>query len=99
MPKLKKTTETVHNVEVDDLESFIKAVTGHRFECVPNEEWSNDSQHRFAIEGALDDYERKNWELFKSTGKPELFMLRTVLEGLCVEGHIPAGTYLINVCW
>lgn len=92
-------TETVHKVDVNDLETFIQAVTGHTYECVPNEEWGNDSQHRFNVDGKMQDYQKEDWESFKKTGKEESFNLRCILEGLVADGHLAAGTYLITVCW
>lgn len=57
--KLKVKTETVHVVEVNDLEQFIHETTGHTYEIVPNEEWGNDEQHRFNIDGKLEGYKKK----------------------------------------
>ncbi len=98
-PVLRVSTVTIHTVDVYDLEAFIKAVTGHTYECVPNEEWGNDSQHRFEVDGEMPDYQQKDWENFKRTGKQESFRLRSILEGLVKDGHLAAGNYLITVCW
>lgn len=98
-PILRCETETTHKVDVYDLETFIEAVTGHTYECVPNEEWSNDSQHRFDVDGEMADYQLKCWESFKNTGAEETFCLRAILEGLVKDGHLTAGIYLITVCW
>ena len=98
-PVLRCETETIHKVEYHELDSFIQAVTGHYFECVPNEEWGNDSQHRFDVDGDLSEYDQKEWDKFKKTGEQQLFGLRTVLDGLVKDGHLTAGVYLITVCW
>lgn len=98
-PVLRCETETVINVEYHDLDAFILAVTGHHYECVANEEWGNDSQHRFGVNGNLSDFEQKDWDKFKATGEEETYLLRTILDGLCKEGHLAPGTYIISVCW
>jgi hypothetical protein len=98
-PILRCDTETIHKVDVYDLETFIHTVTGHTFECVPNEEWSNDSQHRFDVDGKMPDYQEKEWEHFKKTGEEKSYGLRSILEGLVKDGHLTPGIYLITVCW
>lgn len=98
-PKLKSTTETVIRVEYYDLDSFIQEITGqHDFECVANMEWSNDSEHRFNVNGKLGQLDLDDWNNFKA-GQYENYRVRTILNGLCADKHIPAGTYLIRVSW
>lgn len=96
---LKCKTETVKVVEVDDLQQFIKQTTGHEYEIVPNEEWGNDQQYRFVVNGRLLDFHQKDWDTFKSTGAQEQYRLRAILEGLCADGHLEAGIYVIDVSW
>jgi hypothetical protein len=105
-PKLQKTTETIHSVDVYDLEPFIEAVTGQKYECVCEEEWSNDSQHRIFVDGKLSEWDQKDWDDFKSLGKRDPkrcsgqgFLLHVIMNGLCSDGKIEAGLYLITVCW
>lgn len=95
--KLKVRTETTHSVEYYDLQTFIEKVTGHKYEIVPYEEWGNDSQHRFFVDGILDSGE--GWKAFKNEGKEVPYLLHSILNGLCQDGHIPAGIYLVCVCW
>ena len=97
--ELKVKTETIHSVECRDLESFIKEVTGHDYAPVPYEEWGNDSQHRFKVDGIMTNYMLEDWNTFKTSGQSENYLLRTILNGLCADGHIPAGIYLVCVCW
>jgi hypothetical protein len=96
---LKCKTETVNTVEVDDLEQFIKETTGYAYEVVPNEEWSNDEQHRISVDGTLADYQHEDWKAFKYDGEVSSYRLQTILNGLCADGHLPSGTYVINVSW
>lgn len=99
-PKLKSTTETVIRVEYYDLDSFIQQITNQDFECVAIEEWENDSEHRFIVSGKLTTMDLNSWGLFK-TGKLSggVMPVYCILNGLCLDGHIPAGTYLIRVSW
>jgi len=73
---LKCKTETVHTVELNDLEQFILEKTGHTYEIAPNEEWSNDQQHRFEITGYLHSYQNTDWNLFKVSGMQGQYQLR-----------------------
>lgn len=96
---LKCKTETVNTVEVDDLEQFIQETTGHAYEVVSNEEWGNDEQHRFEIGAGLLNYQQADWDTFKSTGEHRQYWLRIILDGLCADGHLLPGVYMINVSW
>lgn len=100
MLKLKSKTETLITVDCNDLDNFIREVTGqNNWDSVSDQEWGNDSQHRFTISGKLSGYDRNQWEVFKSTGHNSGCLLRTILDGLCADKLIPPGTYLIDVCW
>lgn len=96
---LKCKTETVNVVEVDDLERFIRETTGHAYEIVPNEEWGNDEQHRFEIDGQLEDSNLEDWKAFKYDGEQHQYRTQTILNGLCKDGYLLPGTYVINVSW
>ena len=98
-PVLRCEVETISSVEYHELDTFIEAVTGHHYDCVCNEEWSNDSQHRFYVDGKLSDYDQKDWDKFKKTGEEETYSLRNILNGLVADGHLAAGIYVISVCW
>lgn len=98
--ELKKRTETIHNVEYGDLDAFIKEACGFDwFECQQIEEWGNDSQHRFKVGPITDDFHKKEWEKIKATKEAGSYTLRTILGGLCSDGKLEAGVYLISVCW
>jgi len=88
----------VLEVDFEVLEEFILDETGQSYDMVSGEEWGNDSQHQMIIDGKL-DYEKPAWESFKTKGMHRSYLLRIILDGLCSEGKIPAGTYLITVCW
>jgi len=99
-PKLKCTTETIIRVEYSDLDKFIQEITGQKdYECVPSEEWGNDSSHRFTVDGDLSKFDLKDWNKFKAGGEDHSYKLRLILDGMCADKHIPAGIYLVRVCW
>lgn len=100
MPTLKSRTETIIRVQYYDLDSFIQEVTGQKdYECVAGEEWGNDSEHRFNIDGKLSEFDKPEWDKFKAGNGKHNYMMQTILDGLCADGHIPAGTYLVSVSW
>lgn len=92
---LKYTEGTIFCVEYMDLEKFILEETGHEYELLPNEEFRNDSVYRYRIGPS----NSPDWERFKTTGEQVPFLLRDILKGLCSEGKVPIGNYLICVCW
>jgi len=83
-------------VEYRDLEQFILEETGHEYEIIPNEEFRNDSVHRYRVHA---DLKTHYWEEFKTTGEQKPFNLDEILLGLCADGKISAGNYLICVSW
>jgi hypothetical protein len=83
-------------VEYRDLEQFILEETGHEYEVLPNEEYGNDSVHRFQVHA---DRSTPYWETFKATGEQKPFYLDAILNGLCADGKIEPGGYLVCVCW
>ena len=87
-----------YQIECSDFEAFVKEITGHTFEFVADQECGNDSQHSFRAKPEMLDFEVEEWEEFKKTGEGD-FMAHTIFNGLCKDGHIEPGEYLISVCW
>jgi hypothetical protein len=98
-PVLKTKKESALIVDHNDLEKFILQCTGHEYECLSGEEWGNDSQHRFTVESKMNEYDIEEWETFKLNGSTECFKLGYILDGLCKDGFLKAGNYLITVSW
>jgi hypothetical protein len=84
-------------VNYRDLEQFIKAETGHEYE-ICQEEVSNDTSHSYNVDNQMDEWMTKDWAEFKK-GSDKQYILRTILCGLCSEGKIPPGEYLIWSSW
>ena len=98
-PVLHVESETIHKVTYRDVEKFIEDVTGHPYDIIGAEECNNPWQKRIDVTGDLAEYEKKQWAAFKATGKPNLFMLRTILNGLAADGDLDKRTYLVTVSW
>jgi len=96
---LKCVIETVIKVDYSDLEEFILNETGHAYDIVPNEEWGNDEQHRIVLDGQLDEWDLQRWNDFKNSVEEKRYGTRCLMNGLCAEGKLVAGIYLINVSW
>jgi hypothetical protein len=89
--------KTVISVDYCDLECFIEEETGQRVCIVSLVERSNDTDLRYNIDGDLDEYAVDDWNNFKSSGSG--CCLQVILDGLCSEGKIEAGEYLVGVSW
>lgn len=95
--KLNYRIKTTIEVDYKDLEQFIKAETGQGYNISVGEELVNDFSRSYSkINDVVGNEEE--WNKFKTTGKGR-FILRTILEGLCSEGKIPPGDYLVKVSW
>lgn len=69
------------------------------YECVSEEEWSNDSCYIVDVDGELSDYEMKDIREMLTTGKIKAYRTRTILNYLCQHEKIDKGEYLIQVSW
>lgn len=96
--KIQSETVTLLKVQYYDLDEFIEKMSGHPYNCVSAEEWSNDSHHRFNIGPDADQWDVERWESQKAGREPS-FSLRSILTCLCAEGHIEPGIYFIEVGW
>ncbi len=105
--KLVTEVKTVFIVKDDDLDRFIKDQYGVSNFCfVADEEARNDSQYGFdGIDGSESEktpeskWDTKEWELFRSSDGTSGVTTRLLLQDLCNRGLIPAGDYVIAVCW
>lgn len=92
-------TETVHSVDYNDLEIFIREETGREdFEILSDLECSNDTALRYSITGEISEYDLQDFIAFRA-GKPKQYMTRRIMECLCANGKLSSGTYVINISW
>jgi len=99
---LKCKVKTVIEVDYGDLEQFIQAETGHEYEIPDREECDNDTARSFDgidgnAQGRIVGF-AEDWAKFKTTGEGQ-YILRDILEGLCSEGKIQPGDYLVEISW
>ncbi len=99
---LKFREKTVRVVEYEDLDAFIGQELpnlSEPFECVPVEEWNNDSYYNMSIDGDIEEYNQKTIENILATGEVGSYTTRLILNYLCQQGKLEAGEYLIHVFW
>lgn len=100
MPQLKMRKVEYFEVDCYDFEELVKEIYGDKeFSFVADQEASNDSQHTFAIDGKLDEYDVLDIAEIKEEKIVKTFSSGRILNDLCSKGIIPAGNYLISVCW
>ena len=106
---LKSETKTIISVDYNDVDNAITAFLLEkdaltksmrsermrerkpRYECVAENKWGNDSEHEIEVEAKDLDEDDKKDMTYVSTGD--------ILDWMCFEGRVKAGTYLINICW
>lgn len=98
---MKYTTETLHCVGYRDLELAISEFYGLPYSVICALEASNDTEHRVRVSGGdlgtWDEDDLKKWQESEAEGDSP--HPATVMKGMVNAGLIPAGTYLIDVCW
>ncbi len=95
---MKYREETVRFVDSYDFDKTVKDEFGREYQFVADEECGNDSTHRFQVDGELDKWEQKQVNEFVETGEGS-YLARNLLNALCARSVIPAGTYVVEVCW
>ncbi len=100
-PNLEVKTELAHFVDYGDFESFINRVYGiEDWSFVADQECGNDSSHRFCPDGELSEYDKgdiKDW--VDSDGADGCYMAHRLLDDCVRQRLIPAGVYIVEVCW
>ena len=99
--ELKRLTKSYICVETIDLEAFIKETTGQEYDIRSQEELFKDHKiyHVSRFDGLTGAIVTTQWEAFKAGTYNRIFLLEVILDGLCTEGKIPAGEYLIEAPW
>lgn len=74
-------------------------LAARNFECVTDQEWSNDSNYTISIrEGGLDSYDDAKLRKFLA-GQHQPYMLNILTTVLANAGALNAGDYLVEVSW
>lgn len=92
--------QTFISVDYNDIDNLITSFFGQEvkngYECVPYQEWSNDSKQSFDIDGNEFDQVTINKAY---EGRWEHYAIRDYLQYMCYKKAIPAGEYLITISW
>lgn len=91
-------TETVHFVDYSALENAILKHYGISYEFVAAEECANDSSHVFHVDGIIQDYDLEDLNTFLRGGWVS-YRTGLILNKMHLDGHIPTGKYVVEVCW
>jgi hypothetical protein len=96
------TKKTIFSTDYNDLEALISGVYGHDYEIMPMEEVGSSQSaatyNQDVAKGMLDGYELEELETLKG-GKPNQYILGTILTDLANKGHLEEGEYIIDVSW
>lgn len=92
--------ETVYTIGYSEFESFIQGAYGVKnYSLVADQQGSNDSTKKFHVKSEpLDEWSAVNLAKFKA-GKHPNYITSALLQDLCNQGIIEAGTYNIDICW
>jgi hypothetical protein len=98
---MKYETETIYRVDYNEFDEAVQKHFGKpNYECVADNEWNNDSEHSSTVSNApLDDYDNRHLAEWMTGTKRQAPYFSTLLQKMCVDGIIPPGTYLIDICW
>lgn len=101
-PELHPDEEVVINIDYYDIDEMVteflrekgfhnQNFDKHGYECVAYEEWSNYEEHSFDVVADTTD--------ILELGDRLHYKLGDILNWMCAEGKLRAGTYLIKVFW
>ena len=93
------TKKKVIEISYNDLTERAQALYGHDPEVVASEEWNNDEEHSFEIDGALDTWDEEALTKFKETGHAGYGITGLLLNDMARQGLIEKGAYLVSICW
>jgi len=103
---MKTEKKTVHVVEYQELEEWIRQVyefedPKHMFSVVAMEEWNNDSEHLFPLrKEPLDKWQQKELDDWKSEPLGyHSYKLHTILQDMTNNGRLEEGNLLVSVYW
>jgi hypothetical protein len=89
-------TEVIHTVDWYKLAAAIETATGIRYQL---DAVSNDTDYKCTVVGKLDDFDTEEYVELKRKQRVEDYHFNLLLDGLCDEGLLDPGVYLIQVSW
>ena len=103
--ELKMSSKTFHEVDYGDFERFVAKVYGFgsgAYSFVADMEMGNDSNKSFTVDPTdfHDEWDIRSLNKFiDSKGRHYSYITYILLQELHFAGYIPAGNYIIDVCW
>ena len=93
--------KTFIEMDYGELEDLIKKTYGHTYEFVAEEELMNDVDKTYSLTAKtpLDEWEAKDMEEFKLTGKTKGWRTNTIMQDMINNDVLEPGEYLIHVSW
>lgn len=98
MKKLAHEITVVIEVTAYNLEIYIKEIYDRDIEIYCNEEHDNTVLVKNVSTEYYDEYDEERVKEWLSTGKGD-YIVRSLLNHMCKEGHLVAGKYLIDGTW
>lgn len=94
------TQRTFYCLQYGDFEDLVKKqYKQYDYNFVADIECGNDTDHTYSgITGLIDGYNAGKLYKFKKTGE-YVRLAEGLLQDLVRRGTLPAGDYLISVCW
>ncbi|MBD3004597.1 hypothetical protein [Streptomyces sp. 5-10] len=98
---MKFITKTVREVEAHEVDFAVAGYFGVPYSVVVALGASNNTQHAVTVEAEeLDDWDQGKLEMWQNGGREgHSPQPRVVLSVMARAGVIPAGEYLIDICW
>jgi len=93
------TLDQVFVIAYSDLDSMVKEFFGRDWSFVEDEEARNDHVYRFTITGKYMSTYDWDWLHQWVLGEKRKYLTHNILTAMAMVGHIPMGTYIIEVCW
>lgn len=98
--KLKTKTKTVIEVDVFDLEAFLKHHFKKEVEIIATLELSNDEISSETVpDGPMQDWEDDLVNAFLADGECEQETIIALMHSLAVEGLLQSGEYILNLSY
>jgi len=91
-------TEIVHAVTDFELERFISCFLDDDriYDIAQREHIKHDAARRYTVSPMLTPWDVGAWAKFKVRDDKSTLLLHTILNGLCSEDLVPAGTYVVT---
>ena len=93
------TKEQVFVISYFNLNNMVKEFFGRDWEFIADEEARNDHVYRFTITGKYMSKYYWDWLHRWVLGEKRKYLTQDILTAMAVVGHIPMGTYIIEVSW